>query len=295
MPGTTAPVTAPIGWYYFALERDLTNVPTGIGWCGRNLVAWLGSSGPHVADATCPHLGTSLLLADVVGDALACRRHRGMVCGDGSFSLSGTSMTPPRPPPPLAVRNGIVWAWFGPPGLATHPPRSLPGLSEPGDAAHGYAPAPPEFAVENFVDGPHFRSLHGVDAPSVVLEIGGEGLRFAHTYRRPGSNRGITLRTTSHGPGYFCTAGPGITTLSSLVPRCDGGTDAHWFHFSGANPSASAAEFLRAQQSTSSKMVHEDVDLWRHLGAGRQRSMDVTHEMLEIRRWWDRLPRAPLA
>jgi phenylpropionate dioxygenase-like ring-hydroxylating dioxygenase large terminal subunit len=194
------------------------------------------------------------------------------------------------------VRNGIVWAWFGPPGLATRPPRSLPGLSEPGDAAHGYAPAPPEFAVENFVDTTHFQGVHGLTAPRIVLETDGQWPRFAHTYPRPGSIRGITLRTTTYGPGCFWTVAPAVTTVWSLVPTRDGGTDAYWFYYSSRNSSAAdVSATFRSQMRTTSTMVHEDVDLWRHLGAGRQRSMDVTHEMLEIRRWWDRLPRAPLA
>ena len=165
----------PEGWYFVAARRFIEE--QGLiqkTWMGEEIVAWRDDEGRVcVAEATCPHLGSSL------GPAAGGRVRDGhLICPFHGFEYDGAGRcvaTPFAPAPEsakLAVFEtcevaGLVFAWWGSGG---RPPQwSLPegspagaDWSEPGFRTIRF-PGHPQETTENAVDMAHLRYVHGYD------------------------------------------------------------------------------------------------------------------------------------
>ena len=180
----------PEGWYFVASRADL-----GAGnlihktWLGEEIVAWCDEQGRAcVADAVCPHLGSSL--APEVGSRV---REGRLVCPFHGFEYDATGQcvaTPYAPPPESACLKvyptrevaGMVFGWYG---IRGRPPQwELPEVAhespQPGSARgeplakeksgwsglrfHTFRFAGhPQETTENSVDLAHLRYVHGYD------------------------------------------------------------------------------------------------------------------------------------
>lgn len=181
----------PEGWYFVASRADL-----GDGkivhktWLGEEVVAWCDEQGRVcVADAVCPHLGSSL--APEVGSRVRDGR---LVCPFHGFEYdaNGQCVATPYAPPPesaclkvYATREiaGMVFGWYG---IRGRPPQwELPevplaeeslqqgsGRGKPLAEESGWSglrfhtlrfAGHPQETTENSVDLAHLRYVHGYD------------------------------------------------------------------------------------------------------------------------------------
>ena len=165
----------PEGWYFVASRADL-----GDGnlfhktWLGEEIVAWCDEQGRVcVADAVCPHLGSSL-----VPDAGSQVRDGRLVCPFHGFEFDATGrcVATPYALPPSSARlkayatreiEGMVFAWWG---IRGRPPQwELPEVPHVGSGWSGLRfrtlrfPGHPQETTENSVDLAHFRYVHGYE------------------------------------------------------------------------------------------------------------------------------------
>lgn len=160
----------PDGWYVIELSSRL---PAGKllekRWMGHDIVAWRDDGGGVcVANAVCPHLGSSLGAA--AGGVL---RNGRLVCPFHGFEydVSGACVATPAGPPPRSARlsrfevhevNGYIFAWHHRDGRA--PWWRLEDVSPAGvprAVAVLRVRAHPQTTSENSVDSAHLGHLHG--------------------------------------------------------------------------------------------------------------------------------------
>ena len=210
------------GWYFIAsrdsIQREKLIQRT---WLGEEIVVWCDQKGRIcVADATCPHLGSSL--GPVAGGkvregCLVCPLH-GRV-----FDASGQCVATPDGPATgnerLRVYEtreilGMVFAWWGSGGRPSQ--WQLPDEPHTGvewckvGFRHLRFPGHIVDMAENSVDFGHLSYIHGYDevTPIGSLSVSGAYLRTRFDFKRVRTFAGIELKydvstvTHVHGLGY---------------------------------------------------------------------------------------------
>ena len=177
----------PEGWYFVASRADLRKRKLiHKTWLGEEIVAWCDEQGRVcVADAVCPHLGSSL--APEVGTRVCEGR---LVCPFHGFEYdaAGRCVATPYAPPPKSARlrvyatreiEGMVLAWKGLRGRA--PRWQLP---EPHPTAGRWSGVKlralrfrghPQETSENAVDLAHLRHVHGYENVHQVGDVAIDG------------------------------------------------------------------------------------------------------------------------
>ena len=165
----------PEGWYFVASRADLADGNlVHKTWLGEEIVAWCDAQGRVcVADALCPHLGSSL--APEVGSRV---REGRLVCPFHGFEYDATGQcvaTPYAPPPESACLKvyatrqiaGMVFGWYG---IRGRPPQwELPEVPRMTSGWSGLRfhtlrfVGHPQETTENSVDLAHLRYVHGYD------------------------------------------------------------------------------------------------------------------------------------
>ncbi len=159
---------------------------------GEEIIAWCDAEGRIcVADAVCPHMGSSL------GPEVGARVRDGcLVCPFHGFEYdaSGQCVATPNAPAPKSARLktyetreilGLVFAWWGSGGRL--PQWQLPEQPHTGpdwsDLALGFFsfPGHPQETSENSVDLAHLRYIHGYDN---VHPVGDVSVNGAHLVSR---------------------------------------------------------------------------------------------------------------
>ena len=213
----------PEGWYFVARRRSLARgTLIERPWLGRDIVAWCDEAGSVcVAEATCPHLGSSLGPAAggrVRGGRLVCPFH------GFAYDAAGRCVSTPFADPPPSARlkvfeireiQGLVFAWWSP---EARPPRWT--LPEPPAAERAWSalefrslrfPGHPQETTENSVDLTHLQHVHGYSDVVCVGPTTADGAHFRtrFDFRRRRSVAGLfrTLYDVAanihvHGLGY---------------------------------------------------------------------------------------------
>ena len=222
-PAIAALPPFPEGWFYVARRRDVERA--GIiqkTWMGENVVVWCGADGRVcVAEAVCPHLGSSLA-PDAGGRVLAGR----LVCPfhGYEFDATGQCVDTPYAPPPRSARlrvfetrevAGLVFAWHG---IGDREPRWRLPDEEP--EQDGWCdievntltfPGHPQETSENAVDLAHLRYVHGYGAVERTAEVAADGVRLDSRWNFQTMRRvaglwrltfDISASTTVYGLGY---------------------------------------------------------------------------------------------
>ena len=184
----------PEGWYFITdrksiLKKKLIRKT----WMGEEIIAWCNDEGRIcVADAVCPHMGSSL------GPEVGTRVRNGcLVCPFHGFEYdtSGQCVAAPYAPAPRSARLktyetreilGLVFAWWGSGGRL--PQWHLPEEPHTGpdwsDLVLGYFhfPGHPQETAENSVDLAHLRYIHGYDNVQQVGEVSVEGAHLVSCF-----------------------------------------------------------------------------------------------------------------
>ena len=213
----------PEGWYFVAtrksIQREKLIEKT---WLGEEIVAWCDEEGRIcVADAVCPHLGSSL--GPEVGGQVCNGR---LVCPFHGFEFDATGQcvaTPNAPAPKTAKLQvyetreilGLVFAWRGSGG---RPPQwDLPSEPPTGeewcelDFRVLRFPGHPQEIAENSVDLGHLRYVHGYDNvyPVGSVSIDGSYMKSCFDFKRVRRIAGVmdllydvSAVTHIHGMGY---------------------------------------------------------------------------------------------
>ena len=180
----------PEGWYFIAdrksiLKKKLIRKT----WMGEEIIAWCDAEGQIcVADAVCPHMGSSL------GPDVGTRVRNGcLVCPFHGFEYdaSGQCVATPYAPAPKTARLktyetreilGLVFAWWGSGGRRPqwHLPDEPPTGPDWSELALGYFqfPGHPQETAENSVDLAHLRYIHGYDNVHQVGEVSVDGIHL---------------------------------------------------------------------------------------------------------------------
>ncbi|MYH16107.1 MAG: Rieske (2Fe-2S) protein [Gammaproteobacteria bacterium] len=212
----------PEGWYFVANRADLGNGNLiHKTWLGEEIVAWCDEQGRVcVADAVCPHLGSSL--APEVGSRVCEGR---LICPFHGFAYdtTGRCVATPYALPPKSARlnvyatreiEGMVFGWWGIRGRS--PQWELPESPQLGSArghpSHEGSPqlgsarghpaheksrwtglrfhtlrfrGHPQETTENSVDMAHLRYVHGYESVSREgdITIDGAYLRSAFKFK----------------------------------------------------------------------------------------------------------------
>lgn len=173
----------PEGWYFVASHADLR--PGKLihkTWLGEDIVVWRDEHGRVcVADAVCPHLGSSL--APEVGGRVCEGR---LVCPFHGFEYdtTGRCVATPYALPPKSARlsvyatrevGGMVFGWWGIRGRS--PQWELPEVSFGDSGWTGLGlhtlrfRGHPQETTENSVDLAHLRYVHGYESVTRVGDV----------------------------------------------------------------------------------------------------------------------------
>ena len=219
----------PEGWYFVASRADFRKGKLiHKTWLGEEIVAWCDERGRVcVADAVCPHLGSSL--APEVGSRVCEGR---LVCPFHGFEYdtTGRCVATPYALPPKSARlkvyptreiEGMVFGWWG---LRGRPPQwelpDVPSRSRTQAGENRWTglrfhtirfPGHPQETTENSVDLAHLRYVHGYESVSREGDIAIDGacLRGSFDFKaRLGVGRllsttfDVSAVTHIHGLGY---------------------------------------------------------------------------------------------
>ena len=177
----------PEGWYLVATRKSIQRKRLiEKTWLGEEIVAWRDEEGRIcVADAVCPHLGSSLgpqVGGQVCNGRLVCPFH------GFEFDASGQCVATPNAPAPKAAKLkvyetreilGLIFAWWGSGGRPPQwdlPEEPAAGKEwcELGFRRLRFRGHPQEIA-ENSVDLGHLRYVHGYDKVSPVGSVSVDG------------------------------------------------------------------------------------------------------------------------
>ena len=194
----------PEGWYFVASRADLRpGTLINKTWLGEEIVVWCDEQGRVcVADAVCPHLGSSL--APDVGSRVCEGR---LVCPFHGFEYdtTGRCVATPYALPPKSARlnvyatreiEGMVFGWYGIRGRSPQwelpqAPQEKPGWT--GLRLHTLRfRGHPQETTENSVDMAHLRYVHGYESVGREgdITIDGAYLRSAFKFKtRIGASR----------------------------------------------------------------------------------------------------------
>jgi phenylpropionate dioxygenase-like ring-hydroxylating dioxygenase large terminal subunit len=292
----------PMGWYRMVDSGDLhAGDVLGVRYLGRDLVVWRdGGGAPVVQDAVCPHLGAHLGVGGHLTDGcLTCPFH------GWRFDATGACVEIPYservnrrahlPAYPTVERNGFVFAWYHPAGVA--PLWEVPAVEQYGDvewsdylvSEHVVRTIPQEMA-ENSVDPAHFRFVHGTSVVAEIEEYRTEGFTATmlskQGYVTPKGDVEGRIDVHSYGPGFGLTWFRGI--LDALLVSCttpiDGESTVVRFNFTVRKPVTRLAELFVAEID---KQIGQDIPIWEHkLYLPVPALADTDGPIMQFRRWY---------
>ena len=184
----------PEGWYFITDRNSIVKKKLiRKTWMGEEIIAWCNDEGRIcVADAVCPHMGSSL------GPEVGTRVRNGcLVCPFHGFEYdaSGQCVATPYAPAPKSARLktyvtseilGLVFAWWGSGGRLPqwHLPEEPPTGPDWSDLALGSFrfPGHPQETAENSVDLAHLRYIHGYDNVRQVGEVSVDGAHLVSCF-----------------------------------------------------------------------------------------------------------------
>lgn len=221
----------PFGWFYIGEDADLGRGQiVQIRRFGRDLILWRGEDGAaHLQDAYCPHLGANIAVGGkVIGNTVQCPFHRWSFNGDGSVAdipyaskvNDRACLTTYR----VALRYGIIMAWYHPAGLA--PVYELPPAVAELDTGAYAGPivtshlirSPLQEMAENVVDGAHFESVHGHPGAASYDGVTYDGAHM-HVFTKqvfPSSRGPVEGTLSSESWGY----GFAVVRYSTVIRIC---------------------------------------------------------------------------
>ncbi len=213
----------PEGWYFVASRQAVLKARLmEKTWMGEKVVVWRDDDGHIcVAEAVCPHLGSSL--GPEAGGLVCAGR---LVCPFHGFQYDATGqcVATPYAEPPRTARlrvfetqevGGLVFAWWGIEGRK--PQWNLP--AEPVEQA-GWSrlniktlrfPGHPQEATENSVDLGHLRYVHSYDSVGQVGKVVVDGPYLQSHFRFKSARRigkiatltvDVSANTHIYGLGY---------------------------------------------------------------------------------------------
>lgn len=213
----------PEGWYFVASRKTIEKKGLfGKTWLGERIIVWCNGDGDIcVAEATCPHLGSSLgpeAGGFVRNDCLVCPFH------GFEYDITGQCVSTPYAPAPRSARltvfearefEGLIFAWRGNGGRPPQwelpaPPQGGTDWSEMEFWSVRFAGHPQE-TTENSVDLGHLRYVHGYDSVKGVgpVSVDGAWLKSCFDFKRTQTLAGIKIfaydvsaTTHVHGLGY---------------------------------------------------------------------------------------------
>jgi phenylpropionate dioxygenase-like ring-hydroxylating dioxygenase large terminal subunit len=225
----------PFGWFVAGYSADLAvGEVVPLRYFDRDLVMWRGEDGTaRIIDAYCRHLGAHLGYGGiVVGDRLECPFHgwrydgRGAVCEIAYARAIPPSVKRPGDQPwPVVERNGFVWLWYHPDGVA--PQWEVRAFAEAEDA--NWTPferfewnvwGSIQSMAENTVDGAHFQYVHGHPGiPEFEHRFAGIERSATMRGRKATSfgDREMTITYGSIGPGQIWTRFSGLAEVMLLT------------------------------------------------------------------------------
>lgn len=235
------PMPIPYGWFFVSYSDELAvGDVKPVHYFGRDLVIFRNEQGEvGLLDAYCPHLGAHMGHGGKVdGDKLRCPFHSwgfrpDGFCADIPYARVMPPITKREPiarPYPIVEKNGVVWAWYHPAGVAPmfdvieHAPFTEAGWAKPVRRFWSFASNPQEIA-ENGVDLAHFEFVHKMEAvPEGKTSYEGHIRRSEAAGERQitlpdGSTRIVpsSVHTIQNGAGQKFTQLKGVVTLSLMV------------------------------------------------------------------------------
>lgn len=284
----------PFGWFGVALSNDLKSGEVKpLYYFGRDLALFRTDSGEaRVIDAICPHLGAHIGHGgSVQGESVACPFHGWKFNGDGYCTeVPYAKKMPPRvdgvqciTPYPTVERNGVIWAWYHPQGLAPSfevdevPEFSSGEWSEP-SIWEWTINCPIQEASENSVDKAHFAYVHlAENVPEGDVTIVGHRRTTELVSRVPTidstGQRSRTEMVNTHlltvgiGPGQTWQRFTGIfdTVMMGVVTPID--ADSLHLRFVFTQPKQQSPLEAVAAQGFMKEICHQveqDIPIWNH-------------------------------
>ena len=275
------PFGIPTGWFQVGYSAELEEgqvVP--LRYFARDLVMFRNSTGVHILDAHCPHLGAHLGHGGTVeNDNLVCPFHAWEFAGDGSCANIPYAKKKPRNTDldcwKVQEHNGLILCWFDRNGDA--PTWEVPDLEEYGNegwteyrTVRWTVKSCNQELAENQVDSAHFHYLHGSAIhPTTNSKPMGHILHST-------SNTGMTtpmgvvegqIEVFTHGFGFTTTRFTGLVEtllVSSATPIDEDHTEL-WFAFTvkriGKGITGGVGKAFMAEIK---RQLEQDIPVWEH-------------------------------
>lgn len=303
--GERFPFPVPNGWFAVAQSDDLKPGTTkNVHYFGRDLVIWRedGAGAPHVVDAYCAHLGAHLGVGSgapeshepgpgtVVGACIQCPFHGWRYDGTGrcvEIPYAQTDRIPAKARVrgyPTVENNGLIFAWHH--ALGEAPQWELPTLPEFNDDewegpiyTDRFIDTALQEVHENDQDTPHFKYVHGTEAPPQQTRWEG---RFRRTEAERDGGGVFTREYCQLGFGVMRT--PEVLFMSAMSPIDEAHSHQRWVF---AYPKKLGAEMGMYMVDRFSKSgIYQDVPIWEHKQF-RENPVLVKGdgEIMEFRRW----------
>jgi phenylpropionate dioxygenase-like ring-hydroxylating dioxygenase large terminal subunit len=313
------PFGVPNGWFAVAQSDDLKPGETkNAHYFGRDLVIWRehGTGTPHVVDAYCPHMGAHLGVGVgspeshepgpgiVTGGCLQCPFHAWRFDGTGrcvDIPYAETTRIPAKARVrayPTIEKNGLISAWHH--TLDEPPQWELPDVAEFDDDewegpiyTERYIDVALQVMMENDVDTPHFKYVHGTETIPRQEERFDGRVKFTAGTRADGR----TLSREVHQIGFgLLRVTDVLVFIAASTPIDVDHTHQRWVF---AYPKALGAEAGQGYVDAFAKSgIYQDIPIWEHMQY-RERPLLVKGDgnVMAFRRWAEQFytPTAPKA